>query len=61
MTFGAWLWQSYVTAGECCIVLVNGRGPDKEEEAVHNLFSLCFAPQIGKTIEKPRSVNHKGQ
>lgn len=61
MTFGAWLWPSDVTAGECCVALVNGRGPDKKEEVVR-IFSLCFPPPKGKTMkcESQRSLNTWG-
>lgn len=52
-----------MTAGECCIVLVNGRGAAKQRKIVH-IFSLCFPPPWeGKDYEKPvksesqRSVN----
>lgn len=52
-----------MTAGKCCVVLVNGRGAAKKRKVVH-VFSLCFPlPREGKDYEKPlksesqRSVN----
>lgn len=61
MAFGAWLWQSDVTAGERCVVLVNGRGPDKKEEVVH-VYLVCASPlRKERLLKSPQSMNHTGQ